>query len=68
MTTTKRLRFPAGASEAEMLDAIVADGGYVPGSVVVLDVLHDDVCPKLSGGACRCDPEYQATVSPPVSA
>jgi hypothetical protein len=27
-----------------------------PGTLRLVDVLHDDDCPKLIGGACRCDP------------
>jgi hypothetical protein len=66
--TTKRIRFRPGTSEDEINAAVVAAGGFLPGSVVTLDVLHDDGCPKLAGGACRCEPEYQATINPPVSA
>lgn len=66
--TTKTIRFQTGASEAEITTAIFEAGGFVPGSVVTLDVLHDNDCPKLHGGACRCEPEHRATINPPVSA
>ncbi len=28
-----------------------------PGTITIGTVLHDDWCPKLSGGLCRCDPD-----------
>lgn len=28
-----------------------------PGTVAVLEVRHDDDCPKLRGGLCRCAPD-----------
>ena len=27
------------------------------GSLVIVDVGHDDWCPRLRGGLCRCDPD-----------
>ncbi len=27
------------------------------GSVSIVEVLHDDWCPKLRGGLCRCQPD-----------
>jgi hypothetical protein len=68
MAPARRLKFRLGTTEAAITEAIVEAGGFVPGSVVTLDVLHDDGCPKLTGGACRCEPEYQATINPPVTA
>jgi hypothetical protein len=28
-----------------------------PGALTLLTYYHDDDCPQLSGGACRCDPD-----------
>jgi hypothetical protein len=34
-----------------------------PGTVGLVMVAHDDWCPKIKGGPCRCDPD----VSPPIA-
>lgn len=40
------------------LAAVSADPSIAPpGHVSIASVLHDDWCPKLTGGLCRCDPE-----------
>lgn len=35
--------------------------GWVPspGEVVEVVMRHDDDCPRLRGGACRCEPEVE---------
>jgi hypothetical protein len=44
----------------KMLSAALADPGLAPrGTVTVCRVLHDDRCPALAGGLCRCDPEIE---------
>ncbi len=37
--------------------ALHAAGHLRRGRVHHIDVLHDDWCPRLRGGDCRCDPE-----------
>jgi hypothetical protein len=64
----RRLSFAAGTSEATITAAVEAAGGFVPGSIVQLDVLHDDGCPKLDGGACRCEPSHQVEIRLPRGA
>ena len=35
-----------------------------PGTVMMFEVRHDDDCPKLSGGSCRCRPIVGMTKTP----
>ena len=30
-----------------------------PGTVTVVTLYHDDDCPKLRGGECRCNPDLE---------
>jgi len=39
-----------------ILNVQAAAAGLQPGELKLVDVLHDDDCPKLRGGHCRCDP------------
>jgi hypothetical protein len=39
------------------------ESGRIPrGRVALVNVAHDDWCPKLTGGACTCDPDMTATI------
>jgi len=31
-----------------------------PGEIAVINVLHDDDCPRLAGGECCCVPDIEA--------
>jgi hypothetical protein len=33
--------------------------------VTIIRVRHDDTCPKLKGGPCRCDAEVEAEIYQP---
>ena len=48
---------------AELLKHL-RDNPIGPGSVVEMDVLHDDDCPALNSNSpmldCRCEPDYKA--------
>jgi hypothetical protein len=48
---------------AELLKYL-RDNPIGPGSVVAMDVLHDDDCPALNSNSpmldCRCEPDYRA--------
>ena len=48
---------------AELLKYL-RDNPIGPGSVVEMDVLHDDDCPALNSDSpmldCRCEPDYKA--------
>jgi len=39
-----------------ILNVQAAAAGLRPGELRLVDVLHDDDCPKLRGGHCRCAP------------
>jgi hypothetical protein len=41
--------------EAYYPKVMAAMRGVIPGKVFLVTVAHDDWCPKLSGGPCRCD-------------
>ena len=41
--------------EAYYPKLMVAMRGIKPGEVSIVTVGHDDWCPKLTGGPCRCD-------------
>jgi hypothetical protein len=41
--------------EAYYPKVMAAMRGVMPGKVFLVTVEHDDWCPKLSGGPCRCD-------------
>jgi hypothetical protein len=45
----------------------LADAKTFPrGRVTIANVYHDDWCPRLRGGLCRCDPEITYETLPPV--
>lgn len=68
MSATRVVRWQAGWNEGDFLGAIIKAGGLESGSLVTLDYRHDDECPKLVGGPCRCDPEVTATILLPPEA
>ncbi len=40
------------------IESLLAAGATLPASSVsIVEVLHDDWCPKLRGGLCRCEPD-----------
>ncbi len=40
------------------IDPMLEAGLAAPaGSVSIVEVSHDDWCPKLHGGLCRCEPD-----------
>jgi len=40
------------------IESLLAAGATLPrGSVSIVEVLHDDWCPKMRGGLCRCQPD-----------
>ena len=53
-----------GWTEQDFTSAVVKAGGLERGALVIFDYGHDDWCPKLLGGACRCDPDLTATIRP----
>jgi hypothetical protein len=64
MGETRVVKWLAGWTEQDFATALVKAGGLERGALVLLDYGHDDWCPKLDGGACRCDPDVVATVRP----
>ena len=68
MTGTRVVMWARGWKRGDFLAAVLAAGGLAPGSVVALEYRHDSGCPKLAGGACRCDPEVTATIQPAAGA
>ena len=46
-------------SHAEQLAALHKMGAFERGKVYDVAVLHDDWCPKLSGGTCACQPDLR---------
>ena len=66
LTRTERRRLERARAKARLgqpyltkqLAAVAADPSLArPGTVTIVRVLHDDWCPKLAGGLCRCDPD-----------
>jgi hypothetical protein len=46
----------------DMKKLLAMRGEFKAGTVTLTDVLHDDWCAKLNGGAiCNCDPEIRTT-------
>ena len=42
-----------------LLEVLALAAALKPGSVNAMQVLHDDGCPQLTGGQCRCTPDYR---------
>lgn len=49
--------------EKQLKDAI-AKGALQPGSLTIMNVYHDNWCPKLNGGDCTCDPDADFRIVP----
>jgi len=64
MGETRVVKWEPGWTEGRFMAAVEAAGGLERGALVVLEYGHDDGCPKLSGGTCRCDPDVMATIRP----
>lgn len=60
--TNRRLKFPSSTTDEEMTAAIAEAGGLAPGSIIEVEVAHDEGCPKLLGLGCRCQPEHRVTI------
>lgn len=58
------VKWEKGWTERDFMSAVMKAGGLGRGAVLLLDYGHDDWCPKLVGGICRCDPEMVATIRP----
>jgi hypothetical protein len=41
--------------EAYFPKLLTAMAGATPGKASIVTIRHDDWCPKLAGGPCRCD-------------
>jgi hypothetical protein len=41
--------------EAYFPKLLIAMSGAKPGRASIVTIRHDDWCPKLTGGPCRCD-------------
>lgn len=39
---------------------------FPPGRVSLVSVVHEDWCPRPSGGICRCEPELAVELLPDV--
>jgi len=50
--------YSAAVREIEEHGVAEVKAGQPPG-VYLTTVLHDDGCPKLTGGVCRCTPEVR---------
>lgn len=57
------VKIPAGASDSVLHDLIAEAGGFAPGAITEVRVLHDDSCPKLRGGSCQCEPELVVAIT-----
>lgn len=59
MSTNRRTRRYVQQPYVRKQLQAIADGTLplAPGTITVVSVLHDDWCPKLAGGDCRCDPD-----------
>lgn len=64
MTGPAVVKWQPGWKQGDFLGAVVKAGGFAPGAIVELEYQHDDGCPKLTGGPCRCDPDVAAYISP----
>lgn len=62
LTRQERRRLERAAAKARLkqpyIKPVVAAGQEQPaGTVSIVEVRHDDWCPKLQGGICRCNPD-----------
>ena len=49
---------------AKLILAAIERGEIAPGSVVDVDVFHDDWCPFNDAGECKCDPTITIRATP----
>ncbi len=54
--SARAIRKRSRAVSPEQLLAAISSGR---GGVFHLVVLHDDECPQLCGGKCKCEPDYE---------
>lgn len=64
MGDARVVKWEKGWTEQDFMSAVVKAGGLERGALLLLDYGHDDRCPKLVGGICRCDPDVVATIQP----
>jgi hypothetical protein len=48
----------------ELLVALWESGQLEPGTVIEVDIIHDDDCPRLYGDGCRCAPDVRQRSQP----
>lgn len=68
MTTQRVVKWRPGWNERDFFGAVLAAGGLAPESVTLLEIAHDAGCPKVAGGACKCNPEVTAAIHPATGA
>lgn len=56
------VKWRPGASYVGFMQEVKEAGGLAPGTINLLNYAHDDRCPRLRGGDCRCDPEVSMTI------
>lgn len=58
----RQLGLPPRKPPTGYLERVLAFGLVTakPGEVIHINVLHDDDCPRLRGGECRCVPDIEA--------
>lgn len=54
-----RTAVKAYVQQPHMVEALagVAAGAFPPGTLTIAHIAHDDWCPALQGGLCRCEPD-----------
>jgi len=52
-----RVAARARRGQPYLAQVIAAGQSLPPQSVSIVEVRHDDWCPKLAGGLCRCEPD-----------
>ena len=62
LTRSERRQLERVAAKARQRQSYIAPvieaGQALPsGSLSIIEVRHDDWCPKLAGGICRCQPD-----------
>jgi len=64
LTRRERRQLERAAANARQrqpyITPVIEAGQSLPaGSLSIIEVRHDDWCPKLVGGICRCAPEIE---------
>lgn len=56
----ERIKVKAAANQPylrrQLADVAVTPSRFPIGAVTIAHIAHDDWCPKLTGGLCRCEP------------